>query len=142
MTIEHAPTVRKGIVGPGAPGYRLFESNFVVECPCGHRANIASLDVKSAERSAAQHLSDVESGWWRPPGWHRTGDVDFERDITYVVEYDQIIHYRCEVTITFEADREAGGSAGAIAVAVLDGNTDEVYEIDLDTRITSWKEKT
>lgn len=141
MTIDHNPTVRPGVVGKGTPGHRIFESNFVVECPCGHRANIASPDVKMAETSAAQHLRDVETGWWKPPGWYRTEDDDFERDITYVVEYDEIVHYRCEVTVTFEQDRAAGDTAEAIRSAVRDGETDETYETDSRTEVTKWSPK-
>lgn len=64
---------------------------------------------------------------------------DFECDITYGVEFDVIVHYRGEVTITFEADREAGSTAAAIADAVNFGETGETYEADSRTEVTSWK---
>jgi hypothetical protein len=140
--IVHAPTVRPGVIGPGTPGHRIFESNFVVECPCGHRANIASLDRKMAERSAAAHLRDVENGWWKPPGWYRTEDDDFERDITYLVEYDEVIRRRCEVTIAFEADREAGSTAKAIEQAIENDEMRILDTIGIEYDINSWKEKT
>lgn len=66
MSVEHTVTVREGIVGPGEPGLRVFESNYVVECTCGYRLGVASRDVKSADEAAARHLRDVERGWWKP----------------------------------------------------------------------------
>jgi hypothetical protein len=48
-------TVRAGIVGPGSPGTRVFESNFVVECPCGFRSNVATTSLAFAEEDAERH---------------------------------------------------------------------------------------
>lgn len=52
---DHNATVRVGIVGPGEPGHRVFESNFVVECQCGLKRQVASTERRSADRVAADH---------------------------------------------------------------------------------------
>lgn len=56
-TVPHTATMRRGVVGPGKPGHRVFESNFVIECTCGERVNVASLSEAFAERSREQHLA-------------------------------------------------------------------------------------
>lgn len=54
--MPHAATLRPGIVGPGEPGHRIFESNFVMECSCGERGNYATTNEKMAEAWMAEHL--------------------------------------------------------------------------------------
>jgi hypothetical protein len=51
---DHPATVRPGIVGPGEPGHRVFEGNFVIECPCGMEMHCASSQA-SAEQQRAHH---------------------------------------------------------------------------------------
>ena len=50
----HTPTIRPGIIGPGEPGRRVFEGNFVLECPCGKKMHIAG-NADSAERQRRDH---------------------------------------------------------------------------------------
>ena len=58
--MPHNVTVRPGIVGPGEPGKRTFESNYVVECDCGWTMQCATLDPASAGRTAQDHLRRTE----------------------------------------------------------------------------------
>jgi hypothetical protein len=51
---RHVATIRKGIVGPGEPGHRVFEGNYVMECTCGLKLHMAT-DPVSAERRRADH---------------------------------------------------------------------------------------
>jgi hypothetical protein len=53
--MTHTATVRPGIVGPGQPGERVFESNFVMECTCGAKAGYATTSAVTAERWRAEH---------------------------------------------------------------------------------------
>ena len=52
----HTATLRKGVVGPGEPGHRVFESNFVMECSCGEKAGYATTEERTAERWRDEHL--------------------------------------------------------------------------------------
>lgn len=56
MSSPHTATIRKGIVGPGEPGHRVFESNFVLECTCGAATGYATPDESTAERWKNEHL--------------------------------------------------------------------------------------
>jgi hypothetical protein len=53
--MQHHATIRVGIVGPGEPGHRVFESNFVMECSCGRTMSIATTTRASAERVRLDH---------------------------------------------------------------------------------------
>ena len=53
-------TLRVGIVGPGEPGRRVFESNFVMECSCGRSIGYATTERSTAERWMAEHLRHHE----------------------------------------------------------------------------------
>lgn len=52
----HTATLRRGIVGPGEPGHRVFESNFVIECTCGRKIGCATTSEQTAERWRVEHL--------------------------------------------------------------------------------------
>lgn len=56
----HTATLRPGIIGPGEPGKRVFESNFVMECSCGERGNYATTDEQNARRWMQEHLDHHE----------------------------------------------------------------------------------
>ena len=54
--MTHVTTIREGVIGPGSPGERVFESNYVVECSCGERMNCATHDRRFAEQVAEEHV--------------------------------------------------------------------------------------
>lgn len=56
--LVHNALLRKGIVGPGRPGERVFESNFVIECTCGRSIGCATTSEATAERWRAEHVRD------------------------------------------------------------------------------------
>jgi len=51
----HVCTVRHGLVGPGAPGHRVFESNYVLDCTCGFSLGVSG-SVSSAQNRRAEHV--------------------------------------------------------------------------------------
>jgi hypothetical protein len=53
--VTHTATLRPGIVGPGEPGHRVFESNYVIECTCGRSIGCATTSAATAERWRAEH---------------------------------------------------------------------------------------
>lgn len=55
-TTDHAATLRPGIVGPGAPGERTFEANFVIECTCGDKIGCATTSEATAQRWRDEHI--------------------------------------------------------------------------------------
>lgn len=61
-TSHHTATLRPGVVGPGEPGHRTFESNFVMECSCGRTCGYATTSRTTAERWMAEHLGRHERG--------------------------------------------------------------------------------
>lgn len=52
----HEASLRPGIVGPGEPGRRVFESNFVMSCTCGDVTGYATRSERLAERWMREHL--------------------------------------------------------------------------------------
>lgn len=46
----HQATLRPGIVGPGEPGQRTFEANWVIECDCGFKLGCASSKASAVTR--------------------------------------------------------------------------------------------
>lgn len=60
MSAPHTATLRPGVVGPGEPGHRVFESNYVMDCTCGDHAGYATTDEATARRWMADHLARHE----------------------------------------------------------------------------------
>lgn len=60
--MQHHASIREGVVGPGEPGQRVFESNFVMECSCGAKIGYATTSEATARRWMAEHLRDHEMG--------------------------------------------------------------------------------
>lgn len=69
-------------------------------------------------------------------------DHDFERDITYVVQYETVVAHTCEVTVTFAEDVRAESTAAAVAAKIRDGEISEhVSDVEPTYRVTGWGEK-
>lgn len=68
----HTATLRPGVVGPGEPGRRVFESNFVMECSCGRSIGYATTSQATAERWMREHL-DFHQRWHDSP-WAKIGE--------------------------------------------------------------------